>query len=618
MATMEQDFVTEAQLRAIAAKALASHVGPLTRHAALVRLDPTYDPEKEAKDDRVMALAFDMLVTFGPDRYPTFEADCPVRRHLRTIGEVDETIDAVASVYGPARAAAQHDARGGARRYLSEEKLPDDPTNRAMAYGVLVRARAEALRQRAARRFGTQSPAPAPTPAPTPTVPSEQFTSLADAIGNLRNTVEGMRSAAADREADVPKGRPCPIDALNDQIDAYVRTKLDSGRWRTKKRGAVAEEATEGEAAQALRSTGREGAAKSLAEPARNHARATLEVFVDFLRMRDIGFAHEVDQALVADFMRLLNELPTHYRRSSALRALPLADLIERTKYDLKVKRGLDPKTTRRHIGDLDQFWTYLRGQGRAVQPIDFAAVKPPKPRELPSDEAPKWQEAQLKRFLRTPIFIGCAAIDCRGEPGSTLVRDGTFFVPLLALLMGLRREEAAGLEASAIGFEGRIPVLRIRENVVRGIKTLKSSRTIPIHRELVRLGLLRLASRRRKAKELLLFPELVGAPSAAMGDRVYDTLADALGPVSLEEGSSLIPRPVHGLRHWCNAAMKDGEVPSEVRDDILGKRGMKETEDRYSRMATLERMRSSMQVAECLTSHIPSWCNDKTKWSAK
>ena len=60
-------------------EALASHVGSLNRHAALVRLDPTYDPESEAENDRVTALAFDVLAPLGPERWPTFEADGPVR-----------------------------------------------------------------------------------------------------------------------------------------------------------------------------------------------------------------------------------------------------------------------------------------------------------------------------------------------------------------------------------------------------------------------------------------------------------------------------------------------------------------------------------------------------------
>ena len=592
---MDQGFVTEQQLAQIASNALASHVEPLKRHAALMRFDRTYDPEKEAVADQAVATVYDLLAIYGPEREPTFGADCPVRRQLIGMGASEATIASVAASYKPARASAAYDAGPGARQHLTEVGLPDDPANMAMVYDVLVRARAQALRQRAESRFAGSSSASRGVPAE----PNDQTSLLTAAVQDLQSTVHEVQTAIVGPVRGRPDGRPVPIEALKKEIDAFVAMKLASGRWRAKRRG---ENGT-----QLATSVGRATTSQPK-EPARNHARATLEVFADFLRMEEVEFVHEVDQSLIADFMQLLNQLPTHYRRSSALRNLPLVELIARTRNDTDCKRGLDPKTLRRHVGDLGQFWAYLKGQGRAVRPIDFVSVKPPKPRRLPSEDAQKWQHAQLERFLRTPIFTGCLAADRRGEPGPHVIRDGAFFVPLMALLMGLRREEAAGLETDAVSFVGRTPVVHVRENVVRDVKTLKSSRTIPIHRELVRLGLLRLASLRRKGREPLLFPELTSSPSVAMGDRVYDVLVDAAGPVSSDVGSALIPRPIHGLRHWCNSAMKDGGVASEIRDDILGKRGLKETEDRYARPARLEHMQAGLHASECMTGHIPLW----------
>ena len=593
--TMQQGFVTEQQLAEMAANALASHVEPLKRHAALMRFDRTYDPAKEAADDRVTALTFDLLATFGPERRPTFHDDCPVRQRLVDLGATEAVIEVVASDYEAARATAMYEAGPGARRHLANADLSDDPTNMALAYNVLVRARADALRERAESRFPRTAP-----DLPKLTSDDEAQTALLrEAVSRLRSTIDGMQTMIMDASHERPEGRALPIEQMGEEIEAFVAMKLSSGRWRAKKHGL--------DAVQSVKN-GRGGDATRPAEPARNHAKATLQVFLDFLRMKEVSYAHEVDQAIVADFLQLLNQLPTHYRRSRTLRALSLTDLIVRTEDDTECQRGLDAKTTRRHAGDVGQFWTYLKGQGRSVRSIDFAAVKPPKPRRLPSDDAQKWQPNQLERFLHAPVFTGCVSAAQRGEPGPLIIRDGAFFVPLIALLMGLRREEAAGLETDAVGYVERIPVLHLRANVVRDLKTLKSRRTVPIHHELVRLGFLRLASLRRKNRQRLLFPELVSSSSVAMGDKVYDTLVEAIGPVSPLDGSTLIPRPIHGLRHWCNVAMKDASVPSEVRDDILGKRGLKESEDRYARPAKLERMWKSLHAAECVTDHIPRW----------
>ena len=187
------------------------------------------------------------------------------------------------------------------------------------------------------------------------------------------------------------------------------------------------------------------------------------------------------------------------------------------------------------------------------------------------------------------------------------IIRDGAFFVPLIALLTGLRREEAAGLTVDDVDREGDIHVFHVRENDMRGVKTLKSRRTVPIHRELIRLGLMKAVEDQRRKGSMFVFPELRSASSAAMGDAVYDTIVEAVGPITSGKEGTLIPRPIHGLRHWCNNAMKKEIVPSEVRDDILGKRGSKESEDRYAEIATLAMMSDGIHKAECLTAHIPS-----------
>ena len=309
MLTMEQGFITEGQLATIASVALASHVGPLKRHAALLRMDQSYDPQAEAEADRAMALAFDMLAIFGHSRSPTFEADCPVRARLERSGESTATIDAVATGYASAQAMASYEAGPGARAHLAELNLPDSPANCADAYGVLVNARAKALRQRASARF----PNTALDPIHAPRV-DERDERLEDAITDLRASLDASIKELRDRDpsvvkADRPVGRRLAIEGVPAQIDAYVGEKLGSGRWRSKKiQNASATNAEDGKDEAAAKDR------KPTASPARNHGRATLEVFVDFLRMKGVGFVDEVDQALFADFKVLL----TSFLRTTA------------------------------------------------------------------------------------------------------------------------------------------------------------------------------------------------------------------------------------------------------------------------------------------------------------
>lgn len=88
-------------------------------------------------------------------------------------------------------------------------------------------------------------------------------------------------------------------------------------------------------------------------------------------------------------------------------------------------------------------------------------------------------------------------------------IGDPLFWAPLIARHQGMRMEEILQLSPDDFGVDRGIPYLRIRHTIVNGVKTLSSARTLPIHPQLIELGLLKLVALRKTEAHLRLFPFL-------------------------------------------------------------------------------------------------------------
>ncbi|WP_417274969.1 DUF6538 domain-containing protein [Celeribacter halophilus] len=88
-------------------------------------------------------------------------------------------------------------------------------------------------------------------------------------------------------------------------------------------------------------------------------------------------------------------------------------------------------------------------------------------------------------------------------------IGDPLFWAPLIARHQGMRMEEILQLGPEDFGSDKGVPYLRIRHTIINGVKTLSSARILPIHPQLIELGLLKLVALRKKEKHIRLFPEL-------------------------------------------------------------------------------------------------------------
>lgn len=101
------------------------------------------------------------------------------------------------------------------------------------------------------------------------------------------------------------------------------------------------------------------------------------------------------------------------------------------------------------------------------------------------------------------------------------------FWVVVLGLYMGARVGEIAGMRTEYVFEKSGLQVMRLA-----GIKTVASNRTIPIHKDLVRLGFFEYVESRRKANKELLFDTTSGGKngSGAQASKLFTAYKTKIG----------------------------------------------------------------------------------------
>jgi integrase len=153
----------------------------------------------------------------------------------------------------------------------------------------------------------------------------------------------------------------------------------------------------------------------------------------------------------------------------------------------------------------------------------------------------------------------------------------------------GLRINEVAQLELSDFSEVDGIPVMSINDKGEgKRLKNDNSRRTVPVHPELVRLGLLEHVEEQRKRGAKRLFPDFpqgrYGCGQAA--SKWFGHLRERLG----------LQHNFHSLRHTFATKLREADVSKEDIADLLGhSRGEGETAGRYMKAASARRLREAL-----------------------
>ena len=140
------------------------------------------------------------------------------------------------------------------------------------------------------------------------------------------------------------------------------------------------------------------------------------------------------------------------------------------------------------------------------------------------------WAKERLHALLTSPIYRGCASADRRWKPGPLVIRDSTYWVPLMVMTMGTRIEEVLGLKRRNLILRNGTYCLALGLDPDQSAKTSDSERVLPIPETLLRLGFVEWV-RHASGADTLLFPCAAGRSSgatlsAAFGKHIRNLMA--------------------------------------------------------------------------------------------
>jgi integrase len=97
----------------------------------------------------------------------------------------------------------------------------------------------------------------------------------------------------------------------------------------------------------------------------------------------------------------------------------------------------------------------------------------------------------QLQLIFQSPVFTGHKSERVRHKSGEFQVRDGYFWVPLIALYAGMRSGEILQLLKADVKLQNGIYYFDISKGDEKSLKTASSKRKVPVHQMLIELGFL-------------------------------------------------------------------------------------------------------------------------------
>ncbi|CUX29335.1 MULTISPECIES: site-specific integrase [Rhizobium/Agrobacterium group] len=330
------------------------------------------------------------------------------------------------------------------------------------------------------------------------------------------------------------------------------------------------------------------------------------QVSVARLFVRFVGHDQpaRMQQTNISEFRSMLFKLPKNHGRSPKDHIIPLSELLARAKGLPPEEVGLSPGTINRYMTQISNIVDICKHAGYPFGNFEGVSGLRAKRRGDVRNERGRFSTEEIRTIFSLPVWEGAASFDERFASGEEVFHDAAYWVPLLAIYIGARREEMCGLLLSEVETDQGLPCIRIEKNSMRKLKNEQSKRRVPVHPELIRLGFLRYVEELRTLGHELLFPELKAAcATTPMGDVFDDSwqkIRAAALPRAKEEGKVL-----HSLRHWCNDEMKQAGTQAEIRKDILGHSNEGVNEGRYTNPARLRVMADALSTLPLPTAHL-------------
>jgi integrase len=172
-----------------------------------------------------------------------------------------------------------------------------------------------------------------------------------------------------------------------------------------------------------------------------------------------------------------------------------------------------NPLTINKELSYFSTFADHMHIQGHWTKAqLTVEGLKTSVPRSTKKKAKKPWTVDLMRIFFLAPIWRGCAGFHGRLKAHGklTVYHDAAYWLLLMLWWMGLRLNEAAGLQLVEVITDGvHHPHIKVVENSLRTIKTEAGERFLPIPQRLIDLGFLDYVDVMRSEGHGFLFPEL-------------------------------------------------------------------------------------------------------------
>lgn len=314
----------------------------------------------------------------------------------------------------------------------------------------------------------------------------------------------------------------------------------------------------------------------------------------------------DLKQSDIKRYVDCLKLIPKNHK-APVYEGLTAEGMMARAAFLPKREVGLSAQTINRNLSYLTKLMRQAQMAGIEGLPTNLIIGGFRLPKLVRAHEQrPGYTAEDIELLFKHPIWTGCHSLTRRHVPGNLIVWDGLYWCPLISAYSGARREEIAAMQVAEVMLDADVPHFVVQENDNRGLKTLASTRTVPIHPALFRLGFDRYVRKLRQAGETNLFPELkpTEGTKSSWGDKLHYHFAKA---VKLSLGASHVEsdaaKTFHSFRHYiCTALDRIETVKDKTTKDIVGHENVGTTDRVYKEPALLSVKLAALRLLPELT----------------
>ena len=191
--------------------------------------------------------------------------------------------------------------------------------------------------------------------------------------------------------------------------------------------------------------------------------------------------------------------------------------------------------------------------------------------RQSARDRRSAFSNDQLTNLFSSPIYMGCKSLPTCHQEGGLIPRDShKYWVPLIGLLTGMRLQEILQLYLEDVYQHDGLWVFDLNKNHPdKKLKSLQSKRLVPIHSDLIELGLIDLWEKKKtNFKDKRLFEDAKVASDATYSSTFSKWFSRYLTNIGIKTAKTSF----HSLRHNMKDGFRNSGASDELAENFMGR----------------------------------------------